>query len=666
MIKALFYSLLFLLTLSAFSQIPCVNGKSGDNDCFGVNLQGRISAPDLGAEELNGVWVNDIWGWVDPDTGKEYALVGMTNGTSFVDVSDPTNPVVLGVLPEHNSIDDGARILHDDGAKSQWRDIKVYQNHAYIVSEDLDHGIQVFDLTQLRNVENPSKDFFFAESGHYAELGQSHNLAINEETGFLYAVGFRQQGDYQCNGGGLHIVDLSDPKNPVFAGCFDEDGYTHDTQCVIYHGPDARYTGLEICFNANEDEVVLVNVVDKNAIELLSKTSYNGVGYVHQGWLTEDHRYFIQNDELDENGFRHNTRSYIWDMLDLENPVLLDYFEHDTRSIDHNLYIEGKYIYESNYSSGLIILDTTGISGGQLRKVAFFDTYVSNNELGFVGSWSNYPFLPSGNILVSDIANGLFVVKMQTAFVSEQPKDVTACLGQHINIPLIAEGEGLSYQWQLDQGDGFKDITNFERYANSRTATLHAHALSLSQHENQYRCIISNDLTEIISDTMTVFVIDSPRAAFDVQILDSQGEVQFINNSQVFDAAFWDFGDGNISTEDFPIHRYQESGQYEVELVVQNECTLDTLLQLLDLVILAASGEVQGFHVFPTMVDQTLTLAEGKQGEMQYAIYSMNGRILTQGLFEEEITLQISAAPGTYLVRIGSDVHTQTTKVVVK
>ncbi len=48
---------------------------------------------------MQGTGGNDIWGWADPMTGREYALMGMTDGTAFVDVTDPDNPAVLGKLP---------------------------------------------------------------------------------------------------------------------------------------------------------------------------------------------------------------------------------------------------------------------------------------------------------------------------------------------------------------------------------------------------------------------------------------------------------------------------------------------------------------------------------------------------------------------------------------
>src|SRR5690554_7849912 len=100
----------------------------------------------------SGTDANDIWGWTDPLTGREYAPVGLSNGTSFVDVTDPSNPVYLGRLPAHSE-------------NSLWRDIKVYADHAFVVSEAWDHGMQIFDLTRLRDVANPPATF--TADAHY-------------------------------------------------------------------------------------------------------------------------------------------------------------------------------------------------------------------------------------------------------------------------------------------------------------------------------------------------------------------------------------------------------------------------------------------------------------------------------------------------------------------
>ena len=134
-----FFTVLFSINLSA--QIPCENGMAGEYPCNGYDLQSFISL-----EEMDGIRGNDSWGWTDPDDGNEYAIMGLKNGTAFIDISDPINPVYLGKLPSHTG-------------ESIWRDIKVYQNHAFIVSEASNHGMQVFDLTRLRDVSSPPETF---------------------------------------------------------------------------------------------------------------------------------------------------------------------------------------------------------------------------------------------------------------------------------------------------------------------------------------------------------------------------------------------------------------------------------------------------------------------------------------------------------------------------
>jgi choice-of-anchor B domain-containing protein len=307
-----------------------------------------------------------------------------------VDISTPSQPVYVGNLPTHN-------------LASTWRGIKVFANHAFVVSEAVDHGMQVFDLTQLRTVTAPPVTF--AETAHYAGFGSTHTLALNSRTGFAYAVGTRT-----CEGG-LHVVDVRTPAAPRAAGCFSLDGYTHETQCVIYEGPDTVYREREICLNSNEDTLTIVDATDKLEQVQLSRTGYGGSAYTHQGWLTEDQRFFLVNDEGDEQAFRHRTRTWIWDVSDLDAPLLLSYYDGATPSIDHNLYVRGNLVYESNYRSGLRVLDASDVAQGGLRELAFFDIYPTDDNPNFNGAWTSYPFFSSGTVVVNGIEQGLFVVR---------------------------------------------------------------------------------------------------------------------------------------------------------------------------------------------------------------------------------------------------------------
>ncbi|MDH3589347.1 MAG: choice-of-anchor B family protein, partial [Gammaproteobacteria bacterium] len=366
----------------------CDGGLADVFPCSNVDLLSYLPMNTIGGGEAN-----DIWGWTDPLTGNEYALVGKTNGTAFVDITDPGHAEYLGMLPTHSS-------------DSLWRDVKTHDNHAFIVSEASGHGIQVFDLTELRGVAAPRT---FSETTHYDNFGAAHNIAINEQTGFAYAVGTRNNED-GC-GGGLHMVDISRPASPEFAGCYSGDGYTHDTQCVVYSGPDVDYQGKEVCFNYNEDTLTIVDVSNKAAPILIERMPYAGSSYTHQGWLTEDQIFLLLDDEGDELSFGHNTRTFIWDVSDLDAPEVLGSYLAPTPAIDHNLYVKGDFAYQANYRAGMRIIDLSNIATGTLVQNGFFDVYPPDDAASFNGSWSVFPYFDSGVVIVSGIEQGLFVLR---------------------------------------------------------------------------------------------------------------------------------------------------------------------------------------------------------------------------------------------------------------
>ncbi len=379
--------------LAAQAATPCVNGFAGQYPCNNVDLEAFLPLNQIGATSSQDE-ANDIWGWTDPVTGDEIAIIGTVFGTSFIDVTVPDSPVFLGELPTHGAFG------------SSWRDIKTYADHAFIVSEASNHGMQVFDLTQLRNVTNPPVTF--AETKHYKKNAQAHNIVINEDSGFAYLVG--TTGRNNCNGG-LHVVDISNPTNPRFEGCYSGDGYTHDAQCVNYAGPDPDHQGKEICLNSNEDTLTIVDVTNKSNIVQLSRTGYPGAQYTHQGWLTEDSAYFLIDDELDETNLGHNTRTRVFDVSNLDAPVLVGSYDSNNPAIDHNQYVKGNFSYQSNYRSGLRILDISQLATANLSEVGFFDVWPADDATGFNGTWSNYPYFASGIVVVSGIEQGLFVLR---------------------------------------------------------------------------------------------------------------------------------------------------------------------------------------------------------------------------------------------------------------
>ncbi len=379
------------------SRVECTDGFADDFYCDSVNLLSLLHRNDLNTRALN-----DLWGWTDPESGNEYALVGMWDGVAFVDVTDPINPVLIGTLPSH-----------DSNASGVWRDLKVYDDHVFVVVDVYgSNGMQVFDLTELRSHDG-TEPVTFSETAHYDGITEAHNIAINEDTGFAYLVGSISD---EC-GRGLHMVNIQDVLDPTYAGCFNDDrtgnagnGYTHDVQCVIYNGPDDDYVGQEICFGANVNSLSIADVTDKDNPVAVSILKYPNVSYAHQGWLTDDHKYFLLNDEADEaNGSTTGTRTLILDVIDLDDPVSIEPYVSSLASTDHNLYIVGDYVFEANYMSGLRILDISDIYDP--KEVGWFDTEPNNDDTGYDGAWSVYPFFQSGTVIVSSQELGLFVLE---------------------------------------------------------------------------------------------------------------------------------------------------------------------------------------------------------------------------------------------------------------
>ncbi len=377
----------------------CAAGGVSDMSCKGVVVLSMLNAADFGA-----TFVNDVWGWTDFVTNTEWALVGHADGTSFINLKDPGNPVYAGILPLTPGTD-----------RSIWRDIKVYRGYAYIVADGAgDHRMQVFDLSRLRDAADPPMTF--DATTLYTNIGGAHNLAINEETGFAYSVGSNGKDGETC-GGALHMIDIREPASPSFAGCFRDTrtgmmggGYTHDAMCIVYRGPDEEHQGREVCFGSNETALQIADVTDKSAPVALSYATYPNVGYAHQGWIDAAHEYFYMNDEMDEMNTQPTTRTLVWDVKDLDDPVMVREVMSETRATDHNLYVVGDMMYQSNYTAGLRILDISDRMNPV--EVAYLDTTPEQDGTGTShGSWSNYPFFASGVIVVTSIGEGVFFVK---------------------------------------------------------------------------------------------------------------------------------------------------------------------------------------------------------------------------------------------------------------
>ena len=366
---------------------PCIVGFAGKYPCKGYDLLVHIDLSTLGSGQGN-----DCWGWTDSSTGKEYVLMGLDNGTAFVDINESTNPILIGKLPTTTE-------------NSSWRDIKVYDNHAYIVSEADSHGVQVFDLTRLREANPPEN---FSPDRVLQTVPTAHNMVVNPDSGYGYVVGTDRKDDFR---GGVHFLDLNNPQSIKFVGGYADAGFSHDAQVVNYRGPDQDYVGKEIFIGSNESKLVVIDVTDKQNPKTIAETSYQNTQYVHQGWFDKTQRFFILGDELDEFRLGGKTRTLVFDLNDLDNPVLHHTYYGPTAAIDHNGYVVEDLFYLANYSAGIRVIDIGGLADKNMKEIGFFDTFPEHNSTVFNGAWNVYPFFESGVIAISDINRGLFLIK---------------------------------------------------------------------------------------------------------------------------------------------------------------------------------------------------------------------------------------------------------------
>ncbi|MDP7008281.1 MAG: choice-of-anchor B family protein [Phycisphaerales bacterium] len=364
---------------AVFAQAFRADQHPGENrsllfDSENVQLKSWLPLNELDGAESG----NDCWGYVS-GSGREYALMGTSDSTVIVEITNPGNAQVIAILSGPNSL---------------WRDIKTYGTYMYAVSEG-GGGVQVFNLANI--------DLGQVQTLNSAGSGTSHNVAIDTESGFLYRTG--------ANNDGLKIYSLANPASPTEVGQW-SDRYVHDAQVVTYtEGP---YAGRQIAFCCagfnsgwTDTGLTIVDVTNKSNTFVVGQSYYSGAQYSHQGWLSEDRTLFYLNDELDEqyNGTLTTTR--VINVEDLSNPYLVGTFTSGSTSIDHNLYTHNGMIFEANYRSGLRVFDATN----QTNPVpyGYFDTYPSNDNASFNGLWNVYPFFPSGTVIGSDLESGLFV-----------------------------------------------------------------------------------------------------------------------------------------------------------------------------------------------------------------------------------------------------------------
>lgn len=427
-------------TLAALAAIeglsPCVDGWAAQTfPCRGIDLAGYVP---LAALRDGATSASNLWGFRSLDDGREYAVIGLDNGTSVVDVSDPARPVVVGSVA---------------GLVSRWREVKTYQVHdaaagrhrtyAYVVSEAPGAGLQILDLSDLpRSVSLAATD---------RQLSTAHTVSLSnvdlatmarDRSGLppvLYVQGFdRFRGFEQA---GILALDLSTPVAPVRLGAY-QGSYGHDVWAGVVRGGRAAAAcsgrdPCEIVVSWGGDAIRILDFTDKSRPAVLSRLVYPELGYAHSGWISRDGLHLFSMDELDERAFGVRSRVRVVDIRDLAAPRLAAVWESETAAIEHNGYTVGSRFYFSHYEHGLTVLDVSDPEAP--RERAFFDTYPAGENPEFHGAWGVYPFLPSGTLLVSNIdgAGGLFLLKESAA--AENPRGTLLPASPRVRLPRLVQ-----------------------------------------------------------------------------------------------------------------------------------------------------------------------------------------------------------------------------------
>jgi choice-of-anchor B domain-containing protein len=386
----------------------CVQGSAGAFPCRDIDFESQMPLAQLSSRPVSAA---NVWGFVDLDDNREYAVLGLRNGTAIVEVTDPAAPREVATIP---------------GNSSPWREVKVYQvfdagenrwrAFAYVTTEAANSGIQVIDLSGLpataglasTNLDTSSQHTLYVSNIDYAT-----NAGLPGLTPMLYVAGSN------VNGGSWRAYSLANPSFPQHVASAPTTRYMHDStgfvvtdartaQCAPGHNP------CEVLVDFNVEAVELWDVTSKTQPVLLGTGTNPNNRYIHSGWPTANATHVIFHDELEEIQLGLPTRLYTLDLADLRTPTVQISHTGPTQTTDHNGYVRGTSYYVSHYRRGLVVYDAANPNA--LVEIAHFDNYLtpSTNSPGTDGAWGVYPFLPSGNLLVSDIENGLFVLRDQT------------------------------------------------------------------------------------------------------------------------------------------------------------------------------------------------------------------------------------------------------------
>jgi choice-of-anchor B domain-containing protein len=522
------------------SNQPCVNGSAGAFSCNNVDLVAHMPLS-------NGVSGSDIWGHVDLNTGTEYAIMGFSDGTRVYNLADPSNPTLVGKI---------------SGSNTSWRDIKVYQYfdeslnayqaYAYITSE-ASNGIQIINLNNLPQSISLAGNSYAVTSAHnvyISNVDYSLNLPLNGQNAKMQIVGANRYG------GAFTTFDLSNPSSPskgFDVGSSNANNYTHDATSMLIDDERASRDCVngqngqcDVFIDFNEDEIRIWDATDTSDTRRLGTVGYNDVPssnqYIHSGWWHENKRYVYVHDEFDEYRGGLNTTVRILDLYDLTNPTIVGNWTSNNATIDHNGFVVGNRYYMSNYERGLTILDISDPTSPV--EIGYFDTFPSSNNPSFNGAWGTYPYLPSGNILISDINSGLYIVKdkslenispinfANTSVTTEQNQQVTLL----VNKP-ASSSQAVTVDFSVINGSAKlgidMSVLNATNTLSWAAGDNEPKSISLSILDSD-KTTESNLFIQLFNATGNTHIGDNRIAQINIEGQPSPGKVGFVETSAEF------------------------------------------------------------------------------------------------------------------------------------
>ncbi|MEP7706434.1 choice-of-anchor B family protein [Paraglaciecola sp. 25GB23A] len=477
----------------------CDNGSAAGFACENISLLSHLALSEFPSSPNAG---NDIWGHIDLNTGKEYAIIGLSNAISVVDVSEPESPVIVGSI---------------SGQATSWRDIKVWQYfdsnanrwqaYAYATADNVSEGLTIINLSGLpQSISLVTRQTLDASAHnvYISNVDYGLNIALTGTEPLLHVAGSNRSN------GAFRSYSLLNPESLSLqyqmAGASRND-YTHDASSLLITDSRAQTDcvnatdiGCNVLLDFNENTLRIWDHSSANQAVELSSSNYPLAEYTHSGWWTEDKQFVIVHDELDEQRHNINTTLNIFEISSLTQPSLVGTWTGPTRAIDHNGFVRGNHYFMSNYERGMTVLDIT--QAASPSQIGFFDTYPVSNNAAFNGAWGVYPFLPSGIILVSDINSGLFVLRDDT--LTTNNNSVAFSLSQ------LSLDEGESNQITVNKSGSDSGSVAYEIISGSATTAdrqISQGELSWSANDNAPQFIPVTINTDDVEESEEVFFV---------------------------------------------------------------------------------------------------------------------------------------------------------------